>query len=311
MNGGPSQVDTWDYKPELAEARWPGAAGFDNKTGFFPDAVGPADEVAIRLGATRAERHVGERSLSAPRAARGQDGVHPLLLDGVEQPLPALFMMNTGVTRMGYPCVGSWVTYGLGRDGGQPAGVRRDERPAESRPAQRPRANWGAGFLPSVYQGTWLKPQGEPIDNLKPPRVRSPTSASARSSISSRAQPRSNSRSSAVESELTARIESFELAYRMQTAAPEAFDIEQRAGAHQEALRPRPEALRTFRRAMPDGPAHGRARRALRADLFRRHGEPAVMGLPRRPRSAITAASPAKPISPSPACSPTSTSAGC
>ena len=67
----------------------------------------------------------------------------------------------------------------------------------------------------------------------------------------------------------------------MQTAAPEAFDIEREPEHVKQALRPRPEALRALRRAMPDGPAAGRARRALRADLFRRHGEPAELGRPR------------------------------
>lgn len=84
--------------------------------------------------------------------------------------------------------------------------------------------NWGAGYLPSIYQGTWLKPSGEPIENLKP--ALSSAGASQRAQLDLLASlNRRQLEVTPIESELSARIESFELAYRMQTAAPEAFDI--------------------------------------------------------------------------------------
>jgi hypothetical protein len=84
--------------------------------------------------------------------------------------------------------------------------------------------NWGAGFLPSVYQGTWLRPQGEPIDNLK--RLTDLNDERQRAQLDLLAKlNHSGLAESPIEKELAARIESFELAYRMQTAAPEAFDI--------------------------------------------------------------------------------------
>ncbi len=83
---------------------------------------------------------------------------------------PALFMANTGFTQMGYPCVGSWATYGLGSESRDlPAFVVMSDPKGRGLPKGYS-LNWGAGFLPSVYQGTWLKPKGDPIENLQPPR---------------------------------------------------------------------------------------------------------------------------------------------
>ena len=82
---------------------------------------------------------------------------------------PALFMMNTGTTRMGFPSAGSWVTYGLGSESlSLPAFVAMTDPLGRGLPKGYSQ-NWSAGFLPSVYQGTWLKPQGDPIDNLYRP----------------------------------------------------------------------------------------------------------------------------------------------
>jgi hypothetical protein len=86
-------------------------------------------------------------------------------------------------------------------------------------------SNWGAGFLPSVYQGTWLKPKGEPIDNLKPPVDLTSQRQRAQLDLLAKLN-RPMLQASPIESELAARIESFELAYRMQTAAPETFDVQ-------------------------------------------------------------------------------------
>ncbi|MFM8361047.1 MAG: DUF1501 domain-containing protein, partial [Verrucomicrobiota bacterium] len=85
--------------------------------------------------------------------------------------------------------------------------------------------NWGAGFLPSVYQGTWLRPKGDPIDNLRVPEGVAAGAQRAQLDLLARLNRRTPGLEG-VEAELNARIESFELAYRMQTAAPEAFDIQ-------------------------------------------------------------------------------------
>ena len=76
--------------------------------------------------------------------------------------------MNCGLPRMGYPCVGSWVTYGLGSESDSlPAFVVMSD--PKDAACLGTCGNWGAGFLPSVYQGTHFRPTGDPIDNLKRP----------------------------------------------------------------------------------------------------------------------------------------------
>lgn len=221
-NGGPSQVDTWDYKPGLIRMDGKSLAGFDNKTGFFQDAVGPLMKSPFEW------RQCGQSGTWAndlfPRLSQHVDKmafIHSCWTQSNNHS-PALFMMNTGATRMGYPCVGSWVTYGLGSENSSLPSFVVMSDPLNRGLPKGNSSNWGAGFLPSVYQGTWLRPQGEPIDNLR----RLPGLNDERQRAQLDLLARLNRRGlaeSPVESELAARIESFELAYRMQTAAPEAF----------------------------------------------------------------------------------------
>ena len=101
-------------------------------------------------------------------------------------------------------------------------------------------------------------------------------------------------------SELAARISSYELAYRMQGCAPEAVDIAERIGRHQEALRPRRQDHRAVRPAVPDGAPAGRARRAVRAALRgrRRQPERRHLGRARRHQGEPHASTPPKPTGP-------------
>lgn len=223
-NGGPSQVDTWDYKPELQKRDGKELAGFDAKTGFFPQQVGPL------MGSPFAWQRHGQSGTWAsdlfPHLARHVDKmsfIHSCWTQSNNHS-PALFMMNTGQTRMGYPCVGSWVTYGLGTESDSLPSFVVMSDPLNRGLPKGNALNWGAGFLPSLYQGTWLKPKGEPIENLKPADALNPQRQRAQLDLLAKLnQPMM--RNSPIESELAARIESFELAYRMQTAAPEAFDV--------------------------------------------------------------------------------------
>ena len=223
-NGGPSQVDTWDYKPELAKRDGQPLDGFDAKTGFFPASVGPLMKSPFAW-----QQHGQSGSWTSelfPHLSQHVDRlafIHSCWTKSNNHS-PALFMMNTGETRMGFPCVGSWVTYGLGSvSDSLPSFVVMSDPKNRGLP-KGTALNWGAGFLPTVYQGTWLRPQGEPIDNLK--RLSNLTDERQRAQLDLLAKLNHASLGgSAVESELAARIESFELAYRMQTAAPEAFDV--------------------------------------------------------------------------------------
>ncbi len=137
---------------------------------------------------------------------------------------PALFKMNTGMGRMGFPCVGSWVTYGLGSESRDlPAFCVMYDTLGRGIPKGHS-LNWGAGFLPTVYQGTAFKPQGEPIDNLT--RLTDITSDRQRSQLDLLAKlNKKGMESHPGEADWTARVESYELAYRMQMAAPDALDL--------------------------------------------------------------------------------------
>ena len=139
---------------------------------------------------------------------------------------PALFMMNCGLPRMGYPCVGSWVTYGLGSSSDSlPAFVVMSDPKGRGLPKGHA-ANWGAGYLPSVYQGTHLRPTGDPIDNLYRPKEMNPDQQRRQLDLL-RHLNQKHLDANPYEEELAARIESFELAYRMQSAAPEALAVDQ------------------------------------------------------------------------------------
>jgi hypothetical protein len=228
VNGGPSQVDTWDYRPELT--KWDGksikefAPEFSNTTGFFKDAVGNLMQSPFQF---------------TPRGQCGKmvSSIFPHLGEHVDKMAfihsgytesnnhsPALFAMNTGLARMGFPCVGSWVTYGLGSESRDlPAFVVMSDPKGRGLPKGHA-ANWSAGFLPGVYQGTHLRPTGEAIDNLSRPASISGDSQRRQLDLLSRLnQPHRDAY--AAESDLAARIESFELAYRMQQAAPETLDL--------------------------------------------------------------------------------------
>ena len=116
------------------------------------------------------------------------------------------------------------MTYGLGSESQNlPAFVVMSDPKGRGLPKGYS-LNWGAGFLPSVYQGTWLKPQGDPIDNLKPPAELNESRQRAQLNLLASLN-RQHLEQRPAERDLAARMESFELAYRMQVAAPETLDV--------------------------------------------------------------------------------------
>jgi hypothetical protein len=230
MNGGPSQVDTWDYKPQLEKRHGQELAGFDKNTGFFTDQVGPLMRSPFKFA--RHGQCGAWVSEIFPHMARHVDKMAFLrsCFTNSNNHSPALFTINTGMARMGFPCLGSWVTYGLGSESRNlPAFVVMSDPLGRGLPKGYTQ-NWGAGFLPSVYQGTWLKPTGEPIDNLRPPAALAGQKQRAQLDLIGQLN-RRHLEKHAHEADLAARIESFELAYRMQIASPEALDIGQETTA--------------------------------------------------------------------------------
>ncbi len=224
INGGPSHVDTWDYKPELEKRDGVELEGFDRFTGFFANSVGPLMKSPFKFSQHgESGKWVSEIFPNLSQHVDKMAFIHSGHTESNNHS-PALFMMNTGVPRMGHPCVGSWVTYGLGSESQNlPAFVVMSDPKGRGLPKGYS-LNWGAGFLPSVYQGTWLKPQGAPIDNLTPPSDLNESRQRAQLNLLANLN-RQHLEQHAAERDLAARLESFELAYRMQVAAPEALDV--------------------------------------------------------------------------------------
>jgi uncharacterized protein DUF1501 len=223
INGGPSQVDTWDYKPELEKRDGLKLDNFDKFTGFFAKEVGPLMKSPFKF------QQYGQSGAWAseifPHLSKHVDKmafIHSLYSESNNHS-PALFMMNTGMPRMGFPCVGSWVTYGLGTENQNlPAFCVMSDPRGRGLPKGSAQ-NWGSGFLPGIYQGTYLRPQGDPIDNLKRPLEMS--DAEQRAQLDLLATLNREHLREHGDDELAARIQSFELAYRMQIQAPEALDL--------------------------------------------------------------------------------------
>jgi hypothetical protein len=220
MTGGPSQVDTYDYKPELQKRDGQSLSGADPKTGFFTTSgkclkspftwkqLGQTGSWASDLF-PHTNRHIDDLSF-----------IHSCHLTANNH-APASMQLMGGIVRPGYPSLGAWVTYGLGSmNENLPAFVVMHDT--------KPRGDdgiWSPGFLPKNYQPLVLDSRRrEEIANL----VRGPgmTEAQQRNQLDVLKEINAeHQQKHPQEADLAARIESFELAYRMQTAAPEAMDI--------------------------------------------------------------------------------------
>jgi hypothetical protein len=222
MYGGPSHIDTFDYKPELFRndgrtiaVKTKGRAGSKNEGRI----VGPKWDF---------RRH-GESgqwvSDLFPNLATCVDDIAFIKSMTADSPLhgSAMLQMNSGKILSGSPCLGSWVTYGLGSENEDLPGfvVMLDPVGGPISGAK----NWSSGYMPSTYQGTILRSQGEPIIDLgRPEGVSDATQRRLIDSLNAYNSEHLASR--ADQSDLAARISSFELAYKMQMAAPEATDVD-------------------------------------------------------------------------------------
>jgi hypothetical protein len=222
MTGGPSQVDTWDYKPELQRRDGQTLAGADPRTGFF------STSGRCLRSPFRWARH-GESgtwvSDVLPNMARHVDDMaflHSCFTIGNNH-APASMEVTCGQSRPGYPSLGAWLSYGLGS-------MNQDLPSFVVMHETRPRGEdgiWSPGFLPKTHQALLLDArQRERIDNLA--RAQGMNDPQQRAQLDLLRQVNEEHRERRpLEADLDARIQSFELAYRMQTAAPEAIDVAQ------------------------------------------------------------------------------------
>jgi hypothetical protein len=220
MNGAPSHLDTFDYKPALeryAGQELPPSFKYTNsgnrKKGYLtpawrPFRPGGKSGLLISDYLPRVREHADK--LALVRSCHTDSHAHG----------SALVAMNTGSTFIGRPSLGSWCVYGLGSENQSlPAYVVvLDKRggPISGQP------NWASGFIPGSYQGTLFRPAGDPVLDLRSPIARE-TQRRELDLLARLNQQHLSQRPGG--RELAARIQTYELAYRMQSEVPEAVDL--------------------------------------------------------------------------------------
>ena len=223
MGGGWSQMDTFDPKPALTKYA---GEPIDGKVHGdvivrqgFPGPLMPSPFSFKKYGQSGIEvseifphlaQHVDEMAFLRSVFGRSNDHVQ------------GTYEMQTGQINLGFPSVGSWVTYGLGSvSSSLPAYVVMTD--ARGGPLGGPN-DWSAGFMPAAYQGTLFRSTGDPIVDLKPQAGMTPDDQRARLDALAKLNELDMQKFPG-NSELAARISSYELAYRMQGCAPSAVDI--------------------------------------------------------------------------------------
>ena len=223
MAGGPSHLETFEPKPDLQRL-----SGQPLPPSFGPVKTRRAVDKNRLLGTKRTFKKYGQSGTDVsdllPHIATCVDDLCVLrgcYGDSVTHP-ESVYLMNTGSILMGRPSLGAWATYGLGSENRNlpafvvlpdPAGWVKGGAPA-----------WGNGYLPSAYQGTLVRGGTAPVLHLKnPPGVSDTQQRRTLDLITQLNEQHQRERDG--DSELSARIAAYELAYRMQAHAPEAVDV--------------------------------------------------------------------------------------
>ncbi|TWT60454.1 DUF1501 domain-containing protein [Rubinisphaera italica] len=225
MEGGPSHLDLFDYKPAVNElAGKPLPDSFPRPVTAMGEANSPILECKRKW-----ERH-GESGLWIsdwfPHHSKIADElcvIHSCVSDGINH-AGGVCQMNTGAVFGGRPSLGAWVSYGLGHESESLPGfvVMKDSSAMVVNGARA----WGSGFMPSSHQGVLFEPGVEPLRNLNNPKNVTSTQQQGKLDFINQLNRRHYvGRES--NTELEARINSYEMAARMQTTAPEAIDLEQ------------------------------------------------------------------------------------
>lgn len=228
MNGGPSQMDLFDPKPELDRRH--GESYFDAIAG---EVESPTAAGALMRSPFKFAQH-GQSGMwvsdALPHTSQLVDDlalIRSLHTTNITHE-PALSIMQTGHMQTGHPAIGSWVTYGLGSECQDlPAYVVLDD--PKGLPVNGIE-NWQAGFLPPLFQGTRVRSIGSPVLNLRAEEGDPPEIVALSRELRARMD-EMHKASRPGEPNLDARIASYELAARMQISATDALDLSQESAA--------------------------------------------------------------------------------
>ncbi len=223
MAGGPSQLELFDYKPKLQELSGQVVPSEFTKNKRFAFIKGDAKLLGTTRKFARHGQCGAELSDLLPGLASVADDVCIVrsMVTDVFNHGPAKVFLNTGSSRFGMPSMGAWLTYGIGSESRDlPGFIVLQSGPRGPRGGN---PLWGSGFLPTAYQGVPFLSGPEPILNLSnPPGVDRTRQAEFLNTV----QQLNSERLAAVgDPEISTRISAYEMAYRMQTSAPELIDL--------------------------------------------------------------------------------------
>ena len=227
--GAPSHLDLFDYKPKLEElgGKLPPPELLEGYRAAF---INPSSTfLAPKFKFAKYGQSGAELSELLPHLAEVVDDVaivRSLVTDAFNH-APGQIMMNTGTQQFGRPSFGAWTTYGLGSESRDLPGfvVLNSAKKGTSGGA----SNWGCGFLPTVYQGVPFRNQGDPVLFLSNPA--GIDDRTQRDSLDTLAELNRMRLDVVGDPEIATRVNSFELAYKMQTSAPDLMDISQESQA--------------------------------------------------------------------------------
>ncbi|WP_028665796.1 DUF1501 domain-containing protein [Runella zeae] len=223
MCGSPSQLELWDYKPELAKLDGkPCPPSFleGKKFAFIrgvPDMLG---SVGVFKQHGQSGAWMSDYFTHLPKVADEMSFLKAMYTDQFNH-APAQLFMHTGSARLGRPSMGSWVTYGLGSENSNLPGFVVLTSGGKAPDAGK--SVWGSGFLPSVYQGVQCRSEGDPVLFLSDPggldRDLRKKAIDALSEVNRQQYEEFK------DPETLARIAQYEMAFKMQVSVPEVMDI--------------------------------------------------------------------------------------
>lgn len=223
MAGAPSHLELFDYKPELAkfDGTLPPAELIKGYRAAF---INPSSKLlGPRFTFGKHGQSGAELSELLPHLATVADDiaiVKSMVTDAFNH-APAQILMNTGSTQFGRPSLGAWTTYGLGSETHDLPGFVVFS--SGSKGPSGGNSNWGNGFLPTVYQGVQFRSSGDPVLYLSNPH--GIDDELQRDSLEAVRSLNTMRLDETGDPEIATRINSFEMAYRMQSSAPEVMDL--------------------------------------------------------------------------------------